>query len=259
MRYFITLSYDGTNYHGWQIQPNGVSVQETVQKALSTLLRQPMEIVGAGRTDAGVHASMMVAHFDWNPLSSADGDGKLDCAQLVYKLNKILPPDIAIQKVEMVDDDMHARFSATSRTYHYFVHLQKDPFERAYSWRLPYKVDVSMMNEAAKLLLGEHDFTSFSKTNTDTKTNICTVTHALWTPVSISQQRTSDDVGAYMFTITANRFLRNMVRAVVGTLLEIGRGKMSIEEFQKVIEQKDRCKAGESVPGNALFLVDIKY
>lgn len=260
MRYFITLSYDGTNYHGWQIQPNGLSVQETIQKALSTLLRQPVEIVGAGRTDAGVHASMMVAHFNWDATTpDGEGDAGLDCAQLVYKLNKILPPDIAIQKVERVDDDMHARFSATSRTYHYFIHLQKNPFERAYSWRLPYKVDIAMMNRAAELLLGEHDFTSFSKTNTDTKTNICTVTHAQWTPVSHCRQGESAGDDAYMFTITANRFLRNMVRAVVGTLLEVGRGKMTIEDFQNVIDQKDRCKAGESVPGNALFLVDIKY
>lgn len=179
----------------------------------------------------------------------------VDCDQLVYKLNKILPQDIAVQKVEEVADDMHARFSATSRTYHYFVHTRKDPFERAYSWRIPYKIDFDKMNEAAKVLLGTHDFTSFSKTNTDTKTNICTVTEARWD----CRLSPLGELEGGCFTITANRFLRNMVRAVVGTLVEVGRGKMSIDDLRRVIEQKDRCKAGESVPGNALFLVDIKY
>lgn len=266
MRYFITLSYDGTAYHGWQIQPNGNSVQEELQKALSTLLRQPIEVVGAGRTDAGVHARMMVAHFSLSPDPSPSGEGRdeIDCSQLVYKLNKILPQDIAVQKVEAVADDMHARFSATSRTYHYFVHLKKDPFERAYSWRIPYKIDFEKMNEAAKVLLGTHDFTSFSKTNTDTKTNICTVTEAKWEEVPLPKANAlgtvaEEALGTWRFTITANRFLRNMVRAVVGTLVEVGRGKMTVDDLRKVIEQKDRCKAGESVPGNALFLVDIKY
>lgn len=243
MRYFITLSYDGTCYHGWQIQPNGISVQETLQKALSTLLRQQIEIVGAGRTDAGVHAKMMVAHFDVDsPLQ--------DCAQLVYKLNKILPPDIAVQKVEQVADDMHARFSATSRTYHYFIHLKKSPFQRAYSWYVYGNLDFEKMNEAAITLLEYKDFTSFSKVNTDTKTNDCTVTKAVWEEL---------EPGEWRFTVTANRFLRNMVRAIVGTLVEVGRGKMTVEQFRRVIEQKNRCSAGESVPGNALFLVDIRY
>lgn len=243
MRYFITFSYDGTNYHGWQIQPNGISVQEVLQKALSLLLRQEVEVVGAGRTDAGVHARMMVAHF------TLEGPSPL-LDQLVYKLNKVLPHDIAVQKIEPVADDMHARFSATSRTYHYFVHTSKDPFLRAYSWRLPYPLDFEKMNEAAQILLGEHDFTSFSKTNTDTKTNLCTVTEARWEAV---------DTNSWRFTITANRFLRNMVRAVVGTLIEVGRGKLTVEGFRKVIEAQDRCSAGESVPGNALFLVDVSY
>lgn len=256
MRYFITFSYDGTNYHGWQIQPNGNSVQEELQKALSTLLRQEIAVVGAGRTDAGVHARMMVAHFDVNSQFTIHNSQLSDCDQLVYKLNKILPQDIAVQKIEAVADDMHARFSATSRTYHYFVHMQKDPFERAYSWRIPYKIDIDKMNEAAKVLLGTHDFTSFSKTNTDTKTNICTVTEARWERVVSPDGEPS---GTWRFTITANRFLRNMVRAVVGTLVEVGRGKMTIDDLRQVIDQKDRCKAGESVPGNALFLVDIKY
>lgn len=245
MRYFITLSYDGTLYHGWQIQPNGVSVQETLQQALSMLLRQPVEVVGAGRTDAGVHASMMVAHFDF-----AEEAGPVDCRQLAYKLNKVLPQDIAVQRVEPVASDMHARFSATSRTYHYFIHMQKDPFRRAYSWRVPFALDFDKMNQAAAVLLEYRDFTSFSKVNTDTKTNDCTITKAVWEEIA---------PGEWRFTIRANRFLRNMVRAIVGTLVEVGRGKMSIGDVRRVIEAKDRCRAGESVPGNALFLVDIQY
>ena len=250
MRYFITLSYDGSAYHGWQIQPNGTSVQETLQQALSTLLRTSIEVVGAGRTDAGVHATMMVAHFDFPASEDEVCAVPLDCAQLTYKLNKILPPDIAVQQVRPVADDMHARFSATLRTYHYFVHLRKNPFRRRYSWQLYGDIDFQRMNEAASALLEYRDFTSFSKVNTDTKTNECLITEAHWDEL---------EPGVWRFTISANRFLRNMVRAIVGTLIEVGRGKLSIEDFRQVIEQKDRCSAGESVPGNALFLVDIKY
>ena len=242
MRFFITLSYDGTHYHGWQIQPNGDSVQQRLQEALSTLLRNPIEVVGAGRTDTGVHARMMVAHFDW--------EESIDGKQLAYKLNKFLPQDIAAQEVRQVSDDMHARFSATSRTYHYFIHTRKDPFLQAYSWQIPYALDFEKMNEAAKVLLEYKDFTSFSKVGTDTKTNLCDMKEAFWEEVA---------PGRWRFTITANRFLRNMVRAIVGTLVEVGRGRISIEEMRQIIEAKDRCQAGESVPGKALFLVDIKY
>ena len=242
MRYFITFSYDGTAYHGWQIQPHSVSVQEEIQKALSTLLRRPMEVVGAGRTDTGVHARKMFAHFD--------SEYELECSQLVYKLNKLLPRDIAVQQVERVDDDMHARFSAKSRTYHYYVHLDKNPFLRSYSWQVYGNPDFELMNRAAAVLMEYTDFTSFSKVNTDTKTNDCTITEAHWDRVGEGQWR---------FTITANRFLRNMVRAIVGTLMEVGRGRMTIEQLRQVIEAKDRCRAGDSVPGNALFLVDVKY
>ena len=242
MRYFITFSYDGTAYHGWQIQPHSVSVQEEIQKALSTLLRRPMEVVGAGRTDTGVHARKMFAHFD--------SEYELECPQLVYKLNKLLPRDIAVQHVEQVSDDMHARFSAKSRTYHYYVHLGKNPFLRSYSWQLYGNPDFELMNKAAVVLMEYMDFTSFSKVNTDTKTNDCTITEAHWDRVGEGQWR---------FTITANRFLRNMVRAIVGTLMEVGRGRMTIEQLRQVIEAKDRCRAGDSVPGNALFLVDVKY
>lgn len=241
MRYFITLSYDGTAYHGWQVQPHSISVQEELQKALSTLLREPVEVVGAGRTDTGVHARKMIAHFDF---------GELDSKQLTYKLNKILPKDIAVYGVELVADDMHARFSAKSRTYHYFVHLSKNPFLRAYSWQVYGEPDFDLMNQAAQVVMEYRDFTSFSKVNTDTKTNDCTITEARWERVGEDQWR---------FTITANRFLRNMVRAIVGTLVEVGRGRMTIEQLRQVIEAKDRCRAGDSVPGNALFLVDVVY
>ncbi len=242
MRYFITFSYDGTAYHGWQIQPHSVSVQEELQKALSTLLRKPMEVVGAGRTDTGVHARKMVAHFD--------SESELECSQLVYKLNKLLPRDIAVQQIERVEEDMHARFSAKSRTYHYYVHLDKNPFLRSYSWQVYGNPDFDLMNRAAAVLMEYTDFTSFSKVNTDTKTNDCTITEAHWDRVGEGQWR---------FTITANRFLRNMVRAIVGTLMEVGRGRMSIEQLRNVVDAKDRCRAGDSVPGNALFLVEVKY
>jgi len=244
LRYFITLSYDGAAYNGWQIQPNAPSVQETLQKALSTLLRTPLEIVGAGRTDTGVNASFMVAHFDFDTAFTTD-----ELAQLRYKLNKFLPADIAIHDIHPVTDDMHARFSATSRTYHYYIVTEKTPFE-PYAYRYPQPLDFELMNQACQLLLTTSDFTSFAKLHTDTKTNICTVTYAHWqqlTPVK------------WQFTITANRFLRNMVRAIVGTLLDVGRGTITLQQFQQIIEKKDRCSAGNSVPGNALFLSDIKY
>ncbi len=244
MRYFITLSYDGAAYNGWQIQPNAPSVQETLQKALSTLLRTSIEIVGAGRTDTGVNASLMVAHFDHDTVFTHD-----NLTQLCYKLNKFLPADIAIGHIEPVAPDMHARFSATSRTYHYYIVTEKTPFE-PYAYRYPQPLDFDLMNQACQFLLATSDFTSFAKLHTDTKTNICTVTYAHWqqlTPIK------------WQFTITANRFLRNMVRAIVGTLLDVGRGTLTLQQFQQIIEKKDRCSAGNSVPGHALFLADIKY
>ena len=242
MRYFITFSYDGTRYHGWQIQPNGDSVQERLEWALSTLLRREVNVTGAGRTDAGVHARVMVAHFDF--------DEAIDCQQLCYKLNRLLPFDIAVQEVKQVSDDMHARFSATSRTYHYYIHTKKDPFRRAYSCEIHYPLDFALMNEAGKILTTYEDFGAFCKSHTDVKTTICHVTEARWAQTSET---------AWYFRITANRFLRNMVRAVVGTLIDVGRGKLSIEEFRKVIEGKRRTEAGESMPGNALFLEDVRY
>ena len=264
VRFFITLSYDGTRYHGWQIQPNGDSVQQRLQEALSTILRQPIEVVGAGRTDAGVHARMMVAHFTFEnlklknekptPISSSKGrqDPSIFNLQssIKHSLNKLLPPDIAVQDIRQVADDMHARFSATERTYHYFIHTCKDPFLQTYSWQVNFKLDFAKMNEAAKVMLEYTDFTSFSKVGTDVKTNLCDLRAAHWDEISPHQWR---------FTITANRFLRNMVRAIVGTLVEVGRGRLTIDDVRRIIEAKDRCRAGESVPAKGLFLVDIKY
>ena len=248
MRYFITFSYDGGRYHGWQIQPNGDSVQAKLQEALSTLLRQEIGVTGAGRTDAGVQARMMVAHFDTD--ATFEAEAGINCEQLVYKLNRLLPYDIAVQKVEPVDDEMHARFSATSRTYHYYIHTRKDPFLRAYSCELHYPLDFHKMNEAGLLLMGYEDFGAFCKAGADVKTTLCRVTEARW--IQTSPQ-------TWYFRITANRFLRNMVRAVVGTMIDVGRGRLSLADFCKVVEGKKRTEAGESMPGNALFLEEIRY
>ncbi len=243
-RYFIYLAYDGTRYHGWQIQPNGISVQECLMKALYTFLRRETDVVGAGRTDTGVHASLMVAHFDY------EGE-PLDTTQVADKLNRILPPDISVYKVRQAKPGAHARFDALSRTYKYYITTEKSPFNRQYRYRMHGgSLDFDKMNEAASVLYEYTDFTSFSKLHTDVKTNNCKVTHALWN---------REDAITWVFTISADRFLRNMVRAIVGTLIEVGRGKLSIQDFRDIIEQKDRCKAGTSVPGQGLFLVDIEY
>lgn len=242
-RYFVYFSYDGTSYHGWQIQPNGNSVQEELQKALSTILRLNIEVVGAGRTDAGVHARQMVAHFELE-------DENADCGQLAYRLNRILPRDISVDRVEKVAADMHARFSATKRTYHYYVHTRKDPFLRHYSYQLHYNLDFDRMNQAAEHLLHVDDFGAFCKSHSDVKTTLCNVTEARWI---------KDSDSSWHFVISANRFLRNMVRAVVGTLVEVGRGRMTIDEFDAVVAGKKRTEAGESMPGNALFLEKVEY
>ena len=247
-RYFITFSYDGTRYHGWQIQPNGDSVQARLQEALSTLLREAVSVTGAGRTDTGVHARMMVAHFDTEARFEAE-EG-INEAQLAYKLNRLLPYDIAVEKVEKVSSELHARFSATARTYHYYIHTKKDPFRKAYSCELHYALDFAKMNEAAQVLTTYEDFGAFCKAGADVKTTLCHVTRAQWIQTSPT---------TWYFEITANRFLRNMVRAVVGTLIEVGRGRMSLEAFRRVIEGKQRSDAGESMPGNALFLENIDY
>lgn len=242
IRYFIELAYNGSKYHGWQIQPGAPTVQEELNKALSTLLREDISVVGAGRTDTGVHASFYVAHFEVEQQLADPG-------QIVYKLNRLLGKDIAIYQLYQVHPDIHARFSALSRTYKYYLNKQKDPFTYTYAWKVFPLPEITRMNEACRILFEYTDFTSFSKLHTDVKTNYCTILEAYW-----------EDTGSQLiFTIKANRFLRNMVRAIVGTMLEVGQGKLSINGFRKIIESKDRCCAGTSVPGHALFLYDIEY
>ena len=247
-RYFIYLSYDGARYHGWQVQPNGCSVQETLMKALSLLLGRDTEVVGAGRTDAGVNASMMVAHFD-----CLDA---VDTVALASRLNRMMPQDIAIQKIVEVRADAHARFSALSRTYHYYVSAERNPFCRHYCFRCPQTLDFALMNKVAERLFDYRDFTSFSKLHTDVKTNNCRIMKAEWVRMDAACVGMDN---TWVFVIQADRFLRNMVRAVVGTLIDVGRGRMTEEEFCSIIEAKDRCRAGMSVPGQALFLADIEY
>lgn len=242
MRYFLQLAYNGADFHGWQSQPNAISVQATIEKALSMVLRKETLITGAGRTDAGVNAAEMYAHFDVDEELN-------DTEMLVSRLNSIVGKDISVYKIFRVHDDAHARFDATARTYKYFVHTRKSPFLYPFSWRATSKLDFELMNEAAEKLYDFTDFTSFSKLHTDVKTNNCKITHARW-------EREGEQ---WVFTITADRFLRNMVRAIVGTLVDVGRGKITIEQFCEIIEKKNRCSAGTSMPGNALFLWHVSY
>lgn len=242
VRYFLYFAYDGTNYHGWQVQPNAITVQLRLEEAMQTLLRQPTPVTGAGRTDAGVNARLMVAHFD-TPTALPDPDAFAD------RLNRLLPPDIAVYRCVPVNSEAHARFDATSRTYKYYAIDHKSPFAERYAWRYRGTLDYEAMNKAAEKLYDYTDFTSFSKLHTDVKTNNCRVTHARW----------EKEGEGYTFTITADRFLRNMVRAIVGTLVEVGRHKITIEEFCAIIEGKNRGLAGTSMPGKALFLHDVTY
>ncbi len=245
-RYFIKLSYNGTPFNGWQIQDNTPNtVQQVLQEKMSLLLKEEIELTGCGRTDTGVHARDYIAHFDSNCT-----DLILNKKHWVYKFNTILPPEISVQDIIEVDYKAHARFSAESRTYYYFVHQHKNPFIDTFSYSVYGDVDFEKMNKAALLLLNYTDFTSFSKLNSQVKTNNCKITKAVWQKVGENQWR---------FTITADRFLRGMVRAVVGTLLMVGRNKITIDQFKKIIEAKDRAKAGNNVAANALFLVAIKY
>lgn len=242
-RYFIYLAYNGENYCGWQIQPNGMSVQEVIEKALTILLRVPTPITGAGRTDAGVHARMMIAHFD------SDKED-LDLTLLASKMNSLLPKDIAIHKIVEVRKDAHARFEATSRLYRYYITTTKDPFTHQLKHKVHGELDLDAMNACADVLFEYEDFTSFSKLHTDVKTNNCTIMQAYW-----ERQGNND----YIFTIQANRFLRNMVRSIVGTLLDAGRGKLDVDGMRRIIEAKDRGCAGTSAPAQALFLEDVEY
>lgn len=241
MRYFIELSYNGKKYHGWQNQPNAISVQEVIEKALSTLLRTETPIVGAGRTDAGVHAKQMYAHFDTEVV--------FDAAELTFKLNSFLPKDVAIQGIHAVHENAHARFDATSRTYEYWIVTEKSPFHNQSAHLVFKPLNIELMNLAAKELFNHKDFKCFSKAHTDVKTYICDIQKAIW------EQK--DEL--LIFTIQANRFLRNMVRAIVGTLLDVGLGKITIEEFRQIIISRDRNQAGTSVPGKALYLTAVTY
>ncbi|MDI9311470.1 MAG: tRNA pseudouridine(38-40) synthase TruA [Limnohabitans sp.] len=241
MRYFIKFAYNGTKYHGWQYQPNAISVQETLNKVFSTLLQEEIDIVGAGRTDTGVHASEMFGHFDT--------DKEFDLENLKRRANSFLPKDIAVFKIIPVHIDAHARFDATSRTYHYHISTVKDVFSNDLAWFNQNPLDVGAMNEAAKILLDFTDFECFSKSNTDVFTYNCKITEAYW----------KKENNQLIFTITADRFLRNMVRAIVGTLVNIGLHKITKKDFIAIIESKDRKKAGFSVPAQGLFLTRITY
>ena len=240
MRFFIELSYKGTNYHGWQEQPNAKTVQAEINRALSTILNTNIEVIGAGRTDTGVHANQMFAHFDC--------DIDFDIQNLMFKLNSFLPSDIAIKDIFKVKEDANCRFDALSRTYQYHIIQKKDPFNKT-AYFLQNDLDIKAMNEACKYIIGKQDFTSFSKVNTQTFTNNCDVMFAKWELVN----------NKIIFTIKADRFLRNMVRAIVGTLLDVGFGKIIAADVAKIIAAKDRSKSGVSVPAHALFITEVKY
>jgi tRNA pseudouridine38-40 synthase len=243
-RYFIQLAYNGTAYHGWQLQPNGLTVQQVLNEALSTILRQTVMAHGAGRTDTGVHARQFFAHIDLEKSFSSE-----ECKQLVFSLNGILPKDIAVYEVFPVKLDSHARFSATSRTYEYIISQRKDPFLVNRAWFNSQQLDIDLMNQGAALLMEYNDFACFSKSKTQVKTTNCRITHAAW----------ESDGHLLKFTITADRFLRNMVRAIVGTLTELGRGRITINDLKRIIESGDRRLAGFSAPADGLYLIRIFY
>jgi tRNA pseudouridine38-40 synthase len=242
-RYFIFISYRGTSYHGWQLQPNAVTVQKILENALSIVLGEEICTTGAGRTDTGVHALFFCAHFD-----SQSGD-LCERKNLVFKLNSFLPEDISVSDLRKVFPDANARYSAISRTYKYFVSTTKDPFFNGSSWFLHGEIDIEAMNQACQVLYKYSDFTSFSKLHSGSKTNLCTIYHAEW---EVSENR-------IIFTIKADRFLRNMVRAIVGTLVDIGFGKIDKDKFESIIVAMDRGRAGTSAPAKGLFLADIDY
>ena len=244
MRYFIQLAYNGTPFFGWQIQPEQISVQKVLEDAFSLLLKEKIEITGCGRTDTGVHAREYFAHFDTDRTLYES-----DLTQLVFRLNSFLPKEIVIYEIRLVHPQAHARYDALSRTYFYYIDIEKDPFTYSYAYRVFEKLDVEAMNKAAALLLHNKDFESFSKVHTEVRHFECDVMESVW----------HKEGNQLIFKITANRFLRNMVRAIVGTLLMVGKGKIGITEFQEVINQKNRSHAGMSVPAHALFLEKIRY
>ncbi len=241
MRYFIHLAYNGTRFSGWQIQPNASTIQGALTEVLQQLLGEEINIVGAGRTDSGVHATNYFAHFET--------EKEISTIDFCYKLNRMLPPDIVIFNIQPVADNMHARFSATARTYTYTITQEKNPFAQETEYYYPFNLNIESMNEACKLLLGTQDFTSFSKLHTDVNNNICTITSAQW------EQKDKK----LLFTISANRFLRNMVRAIVGTMINVGRNKISLADFSAIIQSKNRQMAGMSIPACGLCLCDIQY
>ena len=242
MRYFLELRYDGAAYCGWQRQPDAPSVQQTIELTLSKLLRHSVEIVGAGRTDTGVNASYYVAHFDT--------DAEFDVKQLLYKVNLVLPHDISIESLTPVSAEAHARFDAKEREYTYYISIVKNPFRRASAWINYQPLDIEKMNEAAKSLLEYSDFTSFAKLNSNNKTNICRIMVAEWV---------REEGGILRFTIRADRFLRNMVRSIVGTLVDVGRGRYTVDEFRAIVEAKDLSRSSAGAPAQGLFLSDVVY
>lgn len=242
-RYFIFLSFKGTNYHGWQRQPKSVTVQKVLEDALSLILNDKISLTGAGRTDAGVHALIFCAHFD------SQNEGLSANTRLITRLNRYLPHDIAVQSIRKVVPGANARFSAISRTYQYYISRAKDPFKTETSWFLNYRLNIELMNEACKILTETDDFASFCKLHSDNKTSECRIYHASW----------AEDEGSLIFTIKADRFLRNMVRAVVGTMINIGKGKLVTVDFARIIQSRNRSSAGMSAPARGLFLTDIEY
>lgn len=242
-RYFLELAYKGTNFHGWQIQNNAITVQEELDKALSTLLREKILTTGAGRTDTGVHANFFVAHFDSQHSDISDDE------KFIYKINRLLNKDVVIYKIYKVAHHAHARFDATARTYKYYISRQKDPFYRDFCFEYVGRLDIELMNKAANLLFEYDDFKSFCKLHSDVKTTLCKIYKSVWTI----------EGNSYVYHVKADRFLRNMVRALVGTMFEVGRNRMSLIEFKELINKKDRNLAGASVLAKGLFLVDIEY
>ncbi len=244
MRYKIEMAYNGSRYHGWQIQPNAITVQEVLNKCLSLMLKTPIETLGCGRTDTGVHASHFVAHFDY-----IAADGEIFTPAFLQKLNKFLPPDIVVFSIIAADGDFNARFSAKSRTYKYLIHTRKDPFIGESSWFFPYKLDLDLMNQGAKVLMEYSDFASFCKAGADNGTTIC----------KLMECNFVQEGHRITFTIKADRFLRNMVRAVTGTLTDLGTGKITLADLRKILESKNRSSAGQSVPAHGLSLVYVEY
>lgn len=241
MRYFIEIAYNGKNYFGWQRQPEQISVQQVLEETLSTLLREEIKLTGAGRTDTGVHAKQLFAHFDFDEIENFDN--------IIFRINSFLPKDISLKYIFKVKQDAHARFDAVERQYEYLISLEKDPFSQDFAFQINNKPDVELMNQAAEMLLSHKDFQCFSRSRTDVKTYNCTIVKAFWEATD----------NRLVFTIAADRFLRNMVRAIVGTLLDVGYGKTTLEDFKAILKSKSREEAGASAPAHGLYLTRVVY